>query len=513
MKDAGRQALKAGLDVECPNPNGYTQERLQRGIEDGSVKMEWIDRSVRRVLEMKIRLGLLDEKEFDDDRSKCFHAPESYALSLRTAREATVLLKNDGILPLKKTKQKIAVIGPHADCVRYHFGCYTQAAGLDMSIGGSMSDQAGMEEMATVAMSVNKNVETYPESSVQRDNPQAIAAVEQAFSNTRTVLKSLQAKVPEASISYLRGCDVAGNDRSQFGSAQALAKAADVVVVTVGGKYGWGGSCTIGEGIDSDRIGLPGIQEELVLSLIETGTPVIVVHMDARPLCSPAITEKASAILEYWFPGTTGGDALADILFGDYNPAGRLPITVPRNEGQIPVYNGQYCGNSYYSKYAPIAACRYVDSTVEPLYYFGQGLSYTTFEYSDLEIQHAEIPSDGAVTVSCKVKNTGKMAGEEVVQIYVSDLVASRLRPYQEFAGAARISLAAGEEKKVSFTMRADQFAFVGTDDKWIIEAGEMKAAIGGSSNALCLEGIFRITDTAYIRPAKRGFYASVKVS
>jgi len=235
--------------------------------------------------------------------------------------------------------------------------------------------------------------------------------------------------------------------------------------------------------------------------------------MDGRPLANPSIAEKANAILENWFPGTTGGEALADVLFGDYNPAGRLPVTAPKNAGQLPIYSGQYVGNSYYSKQSASCACRYVDSELEPLYYFGHGLSYTEFAYSDLKILNAEVPFDGTVSVSCKVKNVGDIDGEEVVQLYVSDMQASKLRPYQEFAGCARVALKAGEEKIVTFTMRADQFAFVGKDGKWLVEEGDMKVMIGRSSCDLQLEGYFHIAGTARIRPAKRGFYAGVKMN
>lgn len=388
MKEAGRLALKAGLDMECPFPKGYSTQNLMSGIENGEVSMEWIDRSVKRILEVKIRLGMLDGAAADFDRFDQFHAPQSRALSLRAAREATVLLKNDGILPLQKKNQKIAVIGPHADSIRLLFGGYTLAASIDMMIAGSLSDQAGMDatmdDLADVSMKVKEDVPKYPGSNVDRDNEEALAAVAAAYPSTKSIVQSLKEKSPETEFVYLKGCDIAGNDRSQFAEVQKLAKESDAVIVTVGGKYGWGGSCTVGEGIDSDTIGLPGIQEELVLALTQTKTPVIVVHMDARPLCSPAIAEQANAILEYWFPGETGGEALADILFGDYNPAGRLPVTAPHSAGQIPVYNGQYCGNSYYSSHAGTTSCRYVDSTMEPLYYFGHGLSYTTFEYRDI---------------------------------------------------------------------------------------------------------------------------------
>ena len=515
MKEAGAMALRAGLDVECPLPRGYAVESLLAGLKDGTVSMDWIDRSALRVLEAKIALGMLDGEEQTPDFS-CF-SEEARQVSLDAARKSIVLLKNDGVLPLEKKKQRIAVIGPHADNVRLLFGCYTFVSGLDMVMSGTLSDQAGMEgadvaDLAAATMNATHDVAHYPGSEVEVQSSAALGAIRALYPDTPTVLESLRRQCPEAEFHFLPGCDLAGNDRSGFAAAKALAEQSDLVIAVVGGKYGWGHSCTIGEGIDSDQIGLTGVQEELVLSLCETGKKVVVLHMDARPLSSPAIDEKAAAILEVWFPGTTGGQAVAEVLFGDYNPAGRLSATAARSAGQIPVYCGQYTGNSLYSALAPTNACRYVDSSVLPLYPFGHGLSYTAFAYSDLRIDRELVPSDGSVTVSCRVKNTGERDGEEVVQLYVSDLLASKLRPYQEFAGCKRIFLKAGEEKTLHFTLRADQFAFVGRDGKWLVEAGDMEAAVGPSSLELPLKGSFRIGDTAPVRPAHRGFYAKVEV-
>ncbi len=515
MADAGRQALDAGLDVECPQPVGYQTELLVEAVKKGILDEALIDCSALRVLKVKEKMGLLDKHVADRERMHVFEEQKSFERSYQAAQKSIVLLKNDGILPLKKKKQKIAVIGPHADNVRLLFGCYTYAAGTDMMIGGTLADQAGMEasvENMAEAMEVQKDVAKYPESSVERDNAAAMQAVEASYPHTKTILKAICEKVPEAEIVYARGCDVAGYDRSGFTEAVQAAQQADVVILTLGGKYGWGGSCTIGEGIDTDDIGLMGVQEELALALLETGKPVVVVHMDGRPLSSVKLVEKANAVLENWFPGTSGGLALADVLFGDYNPAGRLSITAPRSTGQIPIYNGQYTGNSYYSRKCPTSSCRYVDSTTEPLFYFGQGLSYTEFAYSELQVSNPEVDADGKVSISCKVRNVGKRAGEEVVQLYVSDLCASMLRPYQEFAGCARVYLEAGETKTIEFTVHADQFAFVGKDEKWIVEKGDMEVAIGGTSNELPLRGKFHIKNTAYIRPARRGFFASVNV-
>lgn len=517
--DAGMQALKAGLDVECPQPVGYKTADLVNAVKNGTLEESYIDRAVLRVLKVKEKLGLIGgdnkQEKQSKDRKNVFSDENIKKQCLETAQKTIVMLKNDGILPLKKDKKKIAVIGPHADNKRLLFGCYTFAAGTDMMIGGSLSDQAGMEssldDMAK-AMEVQNDVPKYKGSTVEKSNEDALRAVEAIYPNTKTILTSIKEKTPNAEVSYIKGCDVAGCDRSEFDMAIKLAEESDVVIMTLGGKYGWGGSCTVGEGIDTNDIGLTGIQEELALKVIETGKPTIIVHMDARPLSSVALEEKANAILECWFPGTIGGLAIADVLFGDYNPAGRLPVTVARSAGQIPVYCGQYTGNSYYSEMASTVSARYVDSTTKPLYYFGYGLSYTEFAYSDLKINGANVDPDGEVKISCRVKNIGERDGEEVVQLYVSDIMASMLRPYKEFAGCKRVALKAGEEKEVEFTVRADQFAFIGKNDRWIVEEGDMHVMVGGSSEKLDLSGQFHITKTVEIRPAHRGFYAKTQV-
>lgn len=519
MEEAGCMALKAGLDIECPVPSGYSTQNFLKAVKTGRINETDIDRATLRVLKTKEKLGLLDASGIQGRPAQTvalssFSDPESFACSYRAAQESIILMKNNGVLPLEKKKQKIAVLGPHADNVRLLFGCYTYAAGTDMMIGGSLADQAGMDtsvDSMSEAMETHKNTEKYEGSMVEKDNEAAIRAVEKAYPYTRTILSALREKAGEAEFLYEKGCDIAGCDKSGFEQAVRIAEESDVVILTLGGKYGWGGSCTVGEGIDTDNIGLPGIQEEFAVRILDTGKPVIVIHMDARPISSVVIAERADAILENWFPGTSGGMAVADVLFGDYNPAGRLPVTVARNVGQIPIYHSQYIGNSYYSSACPTSSARYVDSVTEPLYYFGHGLSYTEFQYSDLTVKKGGTGCEESVLVSCQVKNVGEWDGDEVVQVYVSDLCASVVRPYQEFAGCARIFLKAGEEKKISFMMRTDQFAFVDVDNKWSVEKGDMEIKIGSASNQIRLTSMFHIDDTRSIRPARRGFFAKVQ--
>ncbi|GHU88079.1 beta-glucosidase [Clostridia bacterium] len=502
---AGIAALEAGLDVELPMPKGYAANLAGADI-------ALIDRSVRRVLETKFKLGLFENPyPFTEEISDAYFNPANMAHSLKAARESIVLLKNDGILPLSKDTKKIAVIGPHADSIRLLFGCYTLPAGVEMGMSRSMTDMAGLDGLAGMAPEDDGFVpaDLMEGCEVRKERDDVRYALQAMFGSvTPTILASVQAKCPGTEVVYAKGCEVAGTDRSGFKEALDAAKNADVVILTVGGKYGWGDTCTIGEGIDNDDVGLTGVQEELARELSEVGTPTVVVHMDARPLSSEFIKENFPAIIENWFPGITGGAALADVLFGDYNPAGRLPATAARNAGQIPVYAGQKNGNSYAANRHGFVLARYNEGTKEPLFYFGEGKSYTEFEYGNLNISTA----DGVSQISCFVKNVGKVDGEEVVQLYVSDELASMLRPYREFAGCKRVALKAGETKTVRFTVRDDQFAFLDKDMRWVVEQGEMTVQVGASSEDIRLKGSFQIEKTRIIEGHKRGFYAKTEV-
>jgi beta-glucosidase len=431
------------------------------------------------------------------------------AHSLKAAREAIVLLKNDGLLPLSKEPRKIAVIGPHANSTRLFFGCYTWPASVDLAMSGTMSEMAGMLDLPELTASYEQPPLSplFEGSDVRSEPPQVEQALQAMLGDrTPTILAAIQGKCPDAEVVYEKGCDYAGTNRSGFAAAIAAAKAADVVILALGGKYGWGSSCTSGEGIDTANIGLPGVQEELAQLIFETGTPAVLVHMDTKPLSSEFIANHYPAIIENWFPGESGGEALADVLFGDYNPAGRLPMTAARNAGQLPIYATHPRGSSYNNGNS-IVLNRYVEGSKLPLYYFGEGQSYTTFEYSNLVLD-GTVKADGVMHLSCDITNSGERDGEEVVQVYVRDELASMVRPVQELAGFKRVALKAGETKTVHFTMRADQFAFLDVDMRWIVEAGEMAVRVGASSHDIRLTGSFVIENTALIEGKSRGFYA-----
>lgn len=430
-------------------------------------------------------------------------------LSLKAAQESIVLLKNDGLLPLRKDVKRIAVLGPHADSIRLLFGCYTYPAMLDMFLSGSMSDMAGLEanRKETENESSHKLEDYYEGSTVRKDTPAAVGAINQLFAHkTPTILASIKAKCPNAEITYVKGCDISGTDRRGFDEAVHAARNADIAIVTVGGKYGWGNNCTTGEGIDTDHIGLTGVQEELAKAVFESGTPAILVHMDAKPLSSEYISSNYPAILEFWFPGETGGQALADVLFGDYNPAGRLAMTAARNAGQIPIYSSQRHGSGY-AKSQGMVLNKYVEGKKTPLHYFGEGLSYTTFSYSNLKCDPA-VRAEGTLHISVDVTNTGNLDGEEVVQVYVSDVLSSMLRPNKELAGFRRVLIHAGEKTTVHFEMKASQFAFLNSEMQWVVEAGQMLLSVGSSSEDIRLNAAFEIENTASILGKSRGFYA-----
>lgn len=509
---AGLQALKAGLDSELPMPYGYQEEMLKLVSGDQEAKQAF-DRAVQKIMEAKVKLGLFEEPGGKEELlEKAYDQTEIRPAVMRTARESIVLVKNDGILPLDKKTQKIAVIGPHADSLRLLFGYYTYPAVLDRNISGSLSDMAGMQDIPKEEKENPYQMPYLEGCTVRGTSPYIEERVREIMGDrTITIVEAIREKCPDAEVVFEKGCEVAGTDRSGFAAAEKAAGDADLVLLVGGGKSGWGSNCTTGEGIDTDRIGLPGVQEELAEKIYALNTQAVYVHLDAKPLSSEFISEHYPAIIECWFPGEAGGRALADVLFGDYNPAGRLPMTVPRNAGQIPVYSSQKNGSGYQGGMGMVL-CKYVEGTKEPLHYFGEGCSYTTFAYSDLQVQK-DVEAAGSVELSCVVRNTGERDGEEVVQVYVTDEMASMMRPVQELAGFCRVGLKAGESKKICFSMRADQFAFLDQNMDWIVEAGTMTVKIGGSSRDIRLTGTFEITDTAVIDGKNRGFYAKSKVT
>ncbi|HEY4424787.1 MAG TPA: glycoside hydrolase family 3 N-terminal domain-containing protein [Pyrinomonadaceae bacterium] len=435
-EEAAAAALNAGVDMEMVS-RSYNQFGPQL-LKQNKLSNATIDEAVRRILRIKFRLGLFDRPYNDEAReSSALLRPESIRLAREIAGRSMVLLKNDReTLPLNKNVGSIAVIGPLADDRRAPLGWWAGD---------------GKEE------------------------------------NTVTPLAGIKATVSaQTKVGYAKGCDVTGDSTSGFQEAVDLAKASDVAIVFVGES-----ADMTGEAASRATLDLPGRQMELVQAVHAAGKPVVVVLVNGRPLSVGWIVNNAPAILESWFGGTQSGNAIADILFGDVNPGGKLPVTVPRAVGQVPIYyNHMNTGrppeaqNRYTSKY--------YDLPWTPLFPFGYGLSYTRFKIANLQLSAPGIPANGKLTVSAEVENTGRRAGDEVVQLYIRDVVASMTRPVKELKGFQRVSLQPGEKRRVEFVLGPEQLGFWNRDMRYVVEPGEFQVMVGSNSVDV-LEAKFKV--------------------
>ncbi|KHL94092.1 glycosyl hydrolase family 3 [Paenibacillus sp. IHB B 3415] len=442
-EDAAVQALSAGIDMEMSGVmfGGYLLEALRSGRLDEKL----VDQAAARVLELKFRLGLFEQPFADPDRAEqVIGSPEHAVLARNIAAEGIVLLKNNGILPLSAATGKVAVIGPNADTGYNQLGDYTSPQPRD--------------RVATVLTGIRAKLAAEPER-----------------------------------VRYAPGCRIKDSSTEGFELALQAAATADTIVLALGGSsardFGEGsidlrtGASKVtenglsdmdcGEGIDRMSLHLSGVQLELLKELKTLGKPVVVVYINGRPIAEPWIDEQADAILEAWYPGQEGGHAIADILFGDVNPSGRLTLSLPVDVGQLPVY---YLGKRS-------RGARYLEGDSQPRYPFGFGLSYTEFSYSGLQVEPAEIPADGSAEVTVEVENTGLRGGAEVVQLYISDRVSKVTRPAKELKGFRKIYLEPGEKQTVTFRLSAEHLSYIGAEYKRVVEPGIFRIGVGRNVN------------------------------
>jgi len=506
-EEAGIKALKAGLDVEYPRPKGYTYA-LKDAVARGDIDMATIDLAVRRVLTAKFSLGLFEQPYPDREMLKrVLHTQEADTLNLTLAKEAVTLLKNErGTLPLSADVKKIAVIGPHGDSVRSYFAPFSYPAALDMTMSRD-EDGQGWEEPGLIIY----DIEQQYVGQIRETTPRVEKRIRDDFRNVQPLWQAVAQRAPKAMVTYAKGINYAGTDVGGIDEALAVAADADVVILTLGGKNGWGATSTVGEGVDSTNIDLPGRQEAFARAVFGLHKKTVVVHFDGRPLSNEYVASHFDAILEAWQLGEFGGQALAAILFGDANPSGRLPITAARNAGQLPVYYSLPRGSGYVSA-GHTGMIRnpngYINDTAKPLYCFGHGLSYTTFAYRALTLSASEIAADGKVTATVTVENTGDRDGDEIVQLYVTDTVASMVRPTLELIGFKRVPVKAGERVTVAFEVEASGLAFLDGDMNWLVEAGEFVLKVGGASDRVEQIAAFRVKDSKVIDGKHRAFYA-----
>ncbi len=508
LKEAAAQCLEAGLDLECPNPLGYA-EPLQQALEEGRVTDELLDRACLRILKFKFELGLFENCMPRDEMIKeAFRNPAHKEANLKAAEKVMTLTKNNGILPLTDKKLKVAVIGPTGNGLRFLYSGYTYTTLVDMNLG--RLEMIGTETPKRPVFDPLAE-KGFPKRTYPFSHEQAIqwmdARIRKYDPEAKTIFEAIREEFPDAV--YVEGCSFLNPEKTDFDTAVAAAAEADLVFLTVGAKCGWGAHSNHAEGLDTRNIGLPASQNELARRVLQAAKKCVVIHTDARPLVHTDAYEKADAILETWLPNTYGAAAVVNTLLGKNNPAGRLPFDVPYDEGMIPYYHYQHNGSHEYSGGA--TAGLYGDAPKNLHRPFGFGLSYTTFEYSNMQLT-----SDGkenpVLNISVDVKNTGDRSGDEVVQLYARDLIGSVIRPYQELAGFKRITLEPGQTKTVNFRLQLDQLAFRDEDGNWILEAGDFAFYIGPDSRTRKDRIIFRQEKTVAIDYTKRGFYAEATV-
>lgn len=542
VTEAGKHCLEAGLDLEQPSCCGYNDE-LKSWLQNGKADMEALNTSVYRVLCAKFRMGLFEHPYAlsGEELKEAFYNEKDKEMLLESARESMILMKNDGVLPIKKEVKKIAVIGCHAANARSFFGGYTHLsmeeavhavanslAGVVAKNGVKADGTDNSGEMCGAEVSISEpSYKRIPGTQIQSDETDEFDAIlRQQKPECKNMLEGLRAVLPEVEISYAYGYPIAGNDTSHFAEALEIAKNSDFVILTLGGKHGSCSVASMGEGVDGANINLPFCQDAFIEEVAKLGKPLVGVHFNGRPISSDVADKYLNAIVEAWNPSEMGAQAIADVLTGAYNPSGKLPVTVAYHTGQMPVYYNHMNGSAWHQGES-IGFKDYVDLPHTPRYYFGHGLSYTTFEYGDLRIERENNNEKGkkiavnlanektveallneSVYISVEIENTGSCAGTEVVQLYLKDRYASKTRPVMELAGFARVYLEAGEKKTVKFEVSHSQMAFLDDNMQWKIEAGDIDVLVGSSSEDIRQRGTFRISKDAWIDGKERKFYA-----
>jgi beta-glucosidase len=440
--EAAFNAITAGCDMDMES-RSY-KNNLAQLSEDKKISIDLIDDAVRRILQKKFELGLFDDpfRYCNAEREQAaLNNPEHAKAARQMAVKSIVLLKNqDNLLPLSKSIKTIAFIGPLVKAVKQNKGYWdVEVPGVDSNF--IVSQWEGLK---------NK-----------------------VGANTK--------------ILYAKGCEIEGKDKSGFAEAIKIAKKADVVILSIGEKRDMSGEAKCRSNID-----IPGVQEELLKELLATGKPVVVLINAGRPLVFNYTADHATAVLYTWWLGSEAGNAIADVLFGDYNPSGKLPVTFPRSVGQIPVYYSRFNTGRPVTTHDSYNTS-YIDLSVYPKFEFGYGLSYTTFKYSVLKLNSNKMRADEKIVVSLTISNTGKYAGEEIVQLYLRDKVGSIARPVKELKDFKKTALEAGESKTITFTIDKEKLSFYNQQLQWVAEPGDFNLMIGSSSEDIRLNDSFEL--------------------
>ncbi|MFJ4029601.1 glycoside hydrolase family 3 N-terminal domain-containing protein [Paenarthrobacter sp. NPDC089989] len=502
---AGLAALNAGMDIELHVPQGFGSD-LQDWFASGRADVALLDRAVHEVLTAKFRMGLFENPfaPVSAERDAVFLQDSDPTVARDSARESLVLLKNNGALPLDTRLKRLVVIGCHAASARFFFGGYTHYSMAE----GKLAVNSSMAGLTTSGENLQNITDTVPGTTIEAsDRAEFEELLLRQQPGIHSLLDELTVRLPNTEVLWARGYPFAGTDESSHQEALALAASADVVLLTLGGKHGTASIASMGEGVDATDINLPSCQEALIHKLALLGKPLIGVHLDGRPISSDAADSHLDALLEAWSPAQGGAEAIVDVLTGKHSPSGKLPVSVARNAGQVPIYYNHPHGSAWHQGES-VGFPDYVDAPHTPRYPFGHGLSYTRFTYSDLNLSTLRAEPGDAVEVSLTVTNDGDVAATEIVQLYVSDSFASVSRPVQELAGFRRVHLQPGESATVAFTIKMSQLAFLDTDMRWKVEAGEVEVRVGASSEDLRLKQTLTVARDAWIDGKSRAFFA-----
>ncbi|MDQ0222605.1 glycoside hydrolase family 3 N-terminal domain-containing protein [Streptococcus moroccensis] len=509
-EEAGFLAKKAGTDTEIPVGGSF--KALPKYVESGQLDESLIDESVRRILTVKFEYGLFESPYVDiESLKKSLNNEEKNKVAKEIASKSMVLLKNDDILPLKIDK-KIAVIGPHADNLRYPISGYTYPAYIEMMLAseagevftfggiadanGEEGDASGAASQDVSSMNINDIIRRMGGSSLYDELQNRFETI------------------------YAEGCPIIAEDRSGFDAAVEAASQSDIVVFACGGNCGWT-NATGGEGTDRAKLDLPGVQQELLEKLVATGKPVVMVIYGPGLFAIPWAKEHVSAILQASMPGLQAGEVVADVLDGTINPGGKLTQTIPRSVGQTPVYYNHRTGSGYelptdkgYTGFAAaIFKGGYTDEDDQPLFEFGAGLSYTTFELSEFQVAEQEVSTDGEIKVSCKVTNIGERDGDEIVQIYYRTWGAHVIRPVQQLGGFKRVHLTKGQSCKIDFSIPCSLLGFYNEEMKFVVEPNKIELSVGTSSSNIAYRDEVQLTGQTLELMGKRSYSSKVEAT
>ncbi len=518
-KEAGLLAKLGGLDTEIPIGGAYAQ--LPDYVREGKLDEALLDESVRRILTIKFEYGLFENPYVDIEKvCASMTNPEKRALSRTIAEKSIVLLKNNGVLPLKKGL-KLAVVGPHADSLRYPISGYTYPAYIEMMKAGAEDSSSISIQGMTDEANVKKKESGFGGPNLFADTLAMFSAKDQAMLDDLPTLlskmgsRSLQSALRDRfTVNYSEGCKIIGNDTSGFAQALDAANNSDVIIAAMGGNCGWV-NVTGGEGKDRSSLDLPGVQQQLLEALCATGKPVVLILYGPGVFALPWAAEHTAAMIQAFMPGAEAGVVLTDILDGSINPGGHLTFTVPHHIGQLPLVYNHRMGSGYHTgddAMSLIFSGGYVDNTNRPLFPFGHGLSYTTFDISNFTLSSSTLSTDGSIQASCRITNTGDCTGDQVLQLYYHFSGAHVIRPCMQLVGFTRVNLDPGESKQVTFTLKASALGYYNEDMNFVVEPGPAELSIGVSSDDLCASRSFEIAGAPVSLMGKRCYGCDVQI-